>query len=93
MGLNKQTVQDLFRQAKVSCTPEELEKTYRSLSHFSDQLDSYKDPFVDGHWLAPIQVKNLREDKEKPGLDRKEALMNCPQTDGLFIIVPKVLDV
>lgn len=34
----------------------------------------------------------LREDRLEAHLDRKDALLNAPETDGEYFLVPKVID-
>jgi aspartyl-tRNA(Asn)/glutamyl-tRNA(Gln) amidotransferase subunit C len=41
----------------------------------------------------PIPAENIfREDVQKDSLPREAALANSPKTDGLFFLVPKILE-
>ncbi len=42
------------------------------------------------HVLDLVNV--YREDETRPSLDREQALMNAPSTDGVYFLVPKILD-
>jgi aspartyl-tRNA(Asn)/glutamyl-tRNA(Gln) amidotransferase subunit C len=42
------------------------------------------------HVLDLVNV--YREDQTRPSLDREQALMNAPATDGEYFLVPKILD-
>lgn len=41
----------------------------------------------------PVPVENVfREDEQRASLPREAALANAPKTDGLFFLVPKILE-
>ncbi len=93
---DNQTLENLKRLCRMSCTPEEDQDILHSLSRVLDYVEQLKE--VDTTGVAPCDyvlqsmLKNLmREDEPKPPLPREEFLHNAPDQIGGMIRVPPVM--
>ena len=94
MPLSKAQVEHIARLARLSLTPEEIERYTTELTVILDYIDQLKS--VDTEGVEPenqfITAENVfREDIAEPSLPRDKALANAPQQDGEFFLVPKVI--
>ena len=95
MALSKETVEYVANLSRIELKPDELDK-------LSKQLESILG-FIDK--LSALDVKNieptshilpinnvLREDEPRKSLDIEKTLVNAPEKEGRFFVVPKVVD-
>ncbi len=95
MGIDKKTVEDVAHLARIELGPEELERLSRQLEHilgFIDKLSSLNtDNILPTNHILPLN-NVLREDAPKLSLSIGKTLMNAPDKQGNFFVVPKVIE-
>jgi len=73
-------------------TKERLVSEMGDILAYMDKLNELDTADVEP-MLHVLEMTNVyREDEVRPSLDRDTALMNAPQTDGEYFLVPKILD-
>lgn len=82
--------------AQLSMSPEVQDRLVKEMGDILAYMDKLNELNTDGieptmHGMAMTNV--FREDVVGPSLERDEALMNAPQSDGEYFLVPKILDV
>ena len=93
-GLKLDDVKHVAKLARLSLTPDKLEKfagQLESILHYVEKINQ-----VDTSGVEPmahaLPVKNvLRDDRPEPGLPIDKVLQNAPETDDRFFKVPKVI--
>ncbi len=93
--LSKETIEKVAQLAKLKLTEEEKETLGRQLVdiiEFVNQLNQADTSQVEGFeyysWATP-----LREDVPQTPLPREKALMNAPERENGFFVVPRILEV
>jgi len=95
MAIDKQTVKYVANLARIELNEAELEKLSRQLHDilgFIDKLNkiNIKDIDPTSHILPINNV--LRDDIPQNSLPSEKALLNAPQREGSFFVVPKVIE-
>lgn len=95
MALTKKTVECAAHLSRINLNDIELEKLSNQLQdilNFIDKLEKLdtKDISPTSHILPINNV--LREDKPRGSLSLEKALMNAPEKQGNFFVVPKVIE-
>ena len=93
--VDKNWVEKIALLARLKLTEEEVETFSKQLGdilnfveHLSDLDTSDVPPYIQKSQETP-----MREDKVEDSLPREEALMNAPQKEEGFFVVPKILEV
>ncbi len=93
--VDKNWVEKIALLARLKLTEEEVETFSKQLGdilnfveHLSDLDTSDVPPYIQKSQETP-----MREDKVEDSLPREEALMNAPQKEDGFFVVPKILEV
>jgi len=96
MPIDGDEVRRVARLARLEIDDAEVERYARDLSRVVELLDSLKsvvlpegeaDTDDGGYFDSDVH----REDRTGPCLDRDEALLNAPETDGEFFFVPRIV--
>lgn len=95
MAFDKETVDYLAHLARIKLKPEELAKLSGQLKEIVGFIDRLKK--VDVSEVKPtshiLLINNvLRKDERKESLPIEKTLMNAPQRQGNFFVVPKVIE-
>jgi len=95
MAIDKNNVEYTARLARIELQSKELEKLAKQLQEIVGFMDKLKELDVEGinptsHILPMHNV--LREDIQKVSLPVEKALMNAPQKEGNFFVIPKVIE-
>ncbi len=93
--VDKNWVEKIALLARLKFTEEEVETFSKQLGDILDFVDQLEDldtsdtpPYIQNSQGTP-----MREDKVEDSLPREEALMNAPQKEEGFFVVPKILEV
>jgi aspartyl-tRNA(Asn)/glutamyl-tRNA(Gln) amidotransferase subunit C len=97
MEVTEALVRHVARLARLELTDAEVsamrEKLARVLAHVEAiSRVEVGDASAAADARDAVPVSSLRPDEPRPGLTREEALANAPATDGVFFLVPKVLE-
>lgn len=95
MDINAETISKLERLAYLQLDPEVREQLRGDLGKildFANQLSNLPLSHANEMTHASNRENVLRQDCVQPSLPRSVALQNAPESDGEFILVPKVLD-
>ena len=95
MQVDHELVSHLAHLSKLNVAPEKMDKLVADMQDlvvFVEQLNG-----LDTSGTAPLMhmgdaVNVLRSDKMDGSISREKALMNAPDTDGVFFKVPKVIN-
>lgn len=94
MSLSRDDVAGVAKLAKLQFSSEELDQFTDQLGRivsFVDQLNEVSTDGVDT-MAHPLDVESvIREDQLADSLDRADALMNAPNQDAEFFLVPPVM--
>ncbi|MDD2680325.1 MAG: Asp-tRNA(Asn)/Glu-tRNA(Gln) amidotransferase subunit GatC [Candidatus Omnitrophica bacterium] len=95
MSIDKKTVEGVAHLARIELEPKELEKLSRQLEHilaFIDKLSALNTENIPptSHILPINNV--LRKDEPQDSLPVEKALLNAPDKQGKFFLVPKVIE-
>jgi len=95
MAIDKQTVKYVAHLARIELRENELDKLSRQLHDILDFIDKLKK--VDVKDINPtshiLPINNvLREDVPQEPLPSEKALINAPERQGSFFVVPKVIE-
>lgn len=94
MPLLNAQVEHIARLARLNLTPAEIDRFTTELAVILDYIDQLAS--VDTTGVEPqnqfIKAENVfRDDLVEPSLPQKTALLNAPQHDDRYFLVPKVL--
>ena len=93
--VDRQWVLKIANLARLQLKEEEIEVFQKQLGDILSFIDQLKE--LDTENVEPYTQKAkttpMREDEPRPSLDREKALMNAPEKDGEFFIVPRVVEV
>ena len=81
--------------AQLSLTPEVQERLLKEMGdilEYMDKLNELDTSNIEPTMHAMAMTNVFREDVVGPSLERETALMNAPKTDGVYFLVPKILD-
>ena len=81
--------------AQLSLTPDvqdRLVKEMGDILQYMDKLNELDTAGIEPTMHAMAMTNVFRDDVVGPSLDRDQALMNAPKTDGEYFLVPKILD-
>jgi len=95
MAIDRKTVENVAKLARLQLTPEELDRYGKQLGAILDYIAKLEKLDVQG--LEPlaqaVDMHNVfRDDVPRPGLPREAALQNAPEKNGDFFIVPKIVE-
>ncbi len=94
MKITDEIINHLAHLARLEFSDEEKTELKQDLEKMIGFVEKLKE--VDTTGVEPLMhitdaVNVLREDVAEKTITKKEALLNAPQTDGNFFIVPKVI--
>jgi len=93
--INREWVLKIANLAKLELKEGEIEIFQKQLSDilsFIDQLKKLDTENVEPY-IQIIEAISMRDDEPHSSLDREKALMNAPEKDDGFFIVPRVVEV
>jgi len=93
--LSKETIEKVAQLAKLKLTEEEREtlgKQLLDIIEFVNQLNQVETEQIEG-FEYPLEGTFLREDVPQDPLPREKALMNAPERENGFFVVPRILEV
>ncbi|MFM9907983.1 MAG: Asp-tRNA(Asn)/Glu-tRNA(Gln) amidotransferase subunit GatC [Chitinophagaceae bacterium] len=95
MVVNNELVKNLAELSRLSFNEQEMEVIKKDLQQMIGFIDKLKE--LDTTGVEPLlhmsnAVNVLREDMVQGSISREEALKNAPESDGVFIRVPKVIE-
>lgn len=96
MKVTEKDVRHVADLANLELTAEEQVRHIRDLNSVLEYINVLNEldtsnvkPFSSG---VDSRRAPLRNDQQRPGLSHETALMNAPESDGIFFEVPKVVD-
>jgi aspartyl-tRNA(Asn)/glutamyl-tRNA(Gln) amidotransferase subunit C len=94
MKITDEMINHLAHLARLEFSAEEKTELKQDLEKMIGFVEKLKE--VDTTGVEPLMhitdaVNVLREDAAEKTITKQEALLNAPQTDGNFFIVPKVI--
>jgi len=81
--------------AQLSLTPDvqdRLVKEMGDILQYMDKLNELDTANIEPTIHALAMTNVFRDDVVGPSLDREQAFMNAPKSDGEYFLVPKILD-
>jgi len=95
MEVNDELVENLSNLARLrfnQAEKEDIKKDLQRMITFVEKLNE-----IDTGGIAPLlhlseNINVLREDIPQGSIGRDEALKNAPETDGVYFMVPKVIN-
>lgn len=98
MKITRKDVEYVATLAHLELAPDEMERMAQQLDSILGYIEKLNE--LDTEKVEPMaQVLAesrpdvaLREDEERAGLEREEALRAAPEADGAFFKVPKVIE-
>lgn len=94
MEVNEALIDKLAHLSKLSFSPDEKKEFMGDLEKmigFVEKLNELDLKDVEPLMHMSEEINVLRADEVKGSVSREEALMNAPETDGVFFKVPKVI--
>jgi len=94
MPISKEQVTHIARLARLTLTPEDLDRYTQELAQivaYFDRLAAVDTDSVEIRSGAGAAGAVLREDKVCPSLSVDDVLRNAPETKDTFLIVPRVI--
>ena len=93
--MNDALVDNLAKLSRLQFNEQEKEIIKKDLQRMIEFVDKLKE--LDTTGIEPLMhmsdsMNVLREDKVQGSISREEALKNAPDSDGVFIKVPKVIE-
>lgn len=76
-----------------AATQERLVRELGDILGYMDKLNELDTSGIEPTMHALGMTNVFRDDVVGPSLDRPDALMNAPRTDGEYFLVPRILDV
>lgn len=94
MKIDKQLISELENLTRLELSETEREKIAADLTQILDMVEKLNE--VDTEGVEPLvyvsgETNVLRPDEVKDQLDRKTALRDAPMSDGVYFMVPKVI--
>jgi len=95
MAIDRKTVENVAKLARLQLSPEELDRYGQQLGAILDYIAKLEK--LDVSALEPlaqaVDTSNVfRDDVPRPSLPRDAALQNAPEKNGDFFIVPKIIE-
>jgi len=95
MAISKEEVQHIARLARLRFSDKEQDQMAEEMSQVLDYMDTLRE--VDTAGVPPMahvltQENVFRDDEVEQRIKRKDALTNAPETDGTYVLVPRVID-
>lgn len=95
MQIDKNTVDKVAHLARIEITEQEGQELMADMTRildFMDVLNKVNTDKVEPLIYMTNEVNTLREDVVKHEITHEEALLNAPEQDGKYFLVPKVID-
>ena len=96
MKITERDLQSVAELANIELTNDERPRMIKDLNSIIEYVDVLNE--LDTSEVEPMavrafpQAQTLREDVLRPCLTHETAMMNAPESDGIFFQVPKVID-
>ena len=95
MSISKETLDYVAYLARINLEPNELEKLSHQLQGILDFIDQLKEleikDIAPTSHILPINSV-LRPDKTKASLELSQVLLNAPEKQDNFFVVPQVIE-
>ena len=91
MPISEEQVAHIARLARLTLTPEELNRYTQELTQIVAYFDRLAAVDTTGIEIRSGAGAVLREDKIRPSLSVEDVLRNAPETKDTFLIVPRVI--
>jgi len=93
--VNREWVLKIAGLARLELKEEEIEVFQKQLGDILSFIDRLKELDTENvePYIQIIETTPMRNDEARPSLDRDKALMNAPEKDNEFFIVPRVVEV
>jgi aspartyl-tRNA(Asn)/glutamyl-tRNA(Gln) amidotransferase subunit C len=94
MKITKEEVLHVAHLAHLELDADEIDQFARQIGTILDYvatLNQVDTSNVTATFNAAFSTQVLREDEEKPHMDREQILSNAPQRDAVYFLVPKVI--
>ena len=93
--VSREEVLKIASLAQISLSEDEVERYTSQLNSILGYIDQLNE--LDTEEIEPLShvldLTNVtRKDLEESSLEREDVLMNAPESDGEYFIVPKVID-
>ena len=95
MQISKEKFNELCELSRLEFSESEREEISKTLKVLTDMMDELDLPTIEGYACCERvtdSVNALRPDEVKPSLDRRELLKNATDSDGVYFVVPKVME-
>jgi len=86
-------VASLAQLSPDAATQERLVRELGDILGYMDKLNELDTTGIEPTMHALGMTNVFRDDVVEPSLERSDALMNAPRTDGEYFLVPRILDV
>lgn len=93
--LDREMVLRVARLSRLRLAESEIADYQQKLSSILEYVEQLKEVSTDDvePMAHAVELNNVfREDKVVPSLSRNLALSNAPKTDGLYFLVPQIID-
>ncbi|RUM30057.1 MAG: Asp-tRNA(Asn)/Glu-tRNA(Gln) amidotransferase GatCAB subunit C [Aquifex sp.] len=93
--VDREWVLKIANLARLELKEEEIEVFQKQLGDILSFIDQLKELDTENvePYIQTIETTPMRDDEPRPSLDREKALMNAPEKDDGFFIVPRVVEV
>lgn len=93
--VDREWVLRIAKLARLELKEEEVEVFQKQLADILKFVDQLKELDTEGvePYIQEFSETPMRDDIPKPSLSREKALMNAPESDEGFFIVPRVVEV
>ncbi|HIQ49005.1 MAG TPA: Asp-tRNA(Asn)/Glu-tRNA(Gln) amidotransferase subunit GatC [Aquifex aeolicus] len=93
--VDRQWVLKIANLARLQLKEEEIEVFQKQLGDILSFIDQLKELDTENvePYIQKAKATPMREDEPRLSLDREKALMNAPEKDNEFFIVPRVVEV
>lgn len=95
MSINKETLKKIAHLARLEFDKKSEERMLKDLNNmlsFVEKLQELNTDNVEPLQSMTFESNQLREDKVKEHLSRKDGLKNAPKKDAEYFRVPKVIE-
>jgi len=94
MAIDPAEVLRIAKLARLEIEPAETRQLARDLERIVDFIDGLSDVALppDAESFTYFDTDVHREDRSGECLERDDALANAPETDGVYFLVPKIVD-
>ncbi len=95
MAVDRETVKKIAYLARLELREEELEVLPSQMSDIIDFVNQLSQLDTEGiePYIHTVGNTPMREDKKEKNLEREKALMNAPEKERGFFVVPRIVEI